>query len=162
MNKEKKNYEISPSDPNLRLYGPGQIVIKQGELYDGNLFILNSGRVAIIVDDRKITEINGSGEFVGEMSCILRCPRTATVKTIEESQISVYPRGFDRLIKTLPKVAIKIILQLAERLKNTTADQAYTTARANNLGEINDRLRTQYTNAKKLSDDLRKKLEMDN
>lgn len=127
---EQKGYIISPSKPNLRIYESDQIVIKEGEPDDGNIYILNSGKLAVILNNKKVAEITNPGVFVGEMSTILQSPRSTTIKTLEESQFTVYTGELEKVVEELPSVAIKIMIQLATRLKNTTALQAE--AEANN------------------------------
>lgn len=160
MNKEEgKGYVTSPSNPNLRIYEPNQIVIKEGDQDDGNIYILNSGKLIVILNEEKVAEISDPGVFIGEMSSILQGPRTATIKTLEESQITVYMGGIEKIVEQLPQVALKIMLQIATRLKDTTALQSESGARADNLGRISNQLRSQYADLKKKYEDLQQKFE---
>lgn len=156
---EEKGYRISPSNPNLRVYEPGQVIIREGEPDDGNIYILNSGRLSVILNNEKVAEIDDSGVFVGEMSTILKSPRTATIKTLEESEITVYTGGLERVVQELPSVAVKIMVQIASRLKDTTALHAEAETRAKNLEKMSDKLRSQYVELKKQFDELKQKFE---
>lgn len=124
MIKEEKNYKTLPVDPNLRIYDPDRIIMKQGEPNDGNIYILEDGSVAILINDEKVAEIAKTGVFIGEISSILKCPRTATVKTLETTIIHAYTGGIEDIIENSPSVTLKMIVQLARRLTNTTASVA--------------------------------------
>jgi len=159
MNQEKKGYQISPSNPNMRIYEPDQVVIKEGEPDDGNIYILNRGKLDVILNNEKVAEIDESGVFVGEMSTILKSPRTATIKTAEESQITVYTGGLERVVKQVPSVALKIMVQIATRLKNTTALHAEAETKANNIQNMMEKFRKQCIELKSQNEELQKQIE---
>jgi cyclic nucleotide-binding protein len=63
----------------------GTDVIRQGEAGD-TFFIVASGRLATLVDDRAIGEL-GPGDSFGEIALLRATQRTATVRAIEDSQL---------------------------------------------------------------------------
>ncbi len=60
-------------------YEPGENIITQGE-HDTCFFILISGKMEIILNDKIIRTLEKSGEIVGEMSLISNDPRSASVR----------------------------------------------------------------------------------
>jgi CRP-like cAMP-binding protein len=146
VNKKHKGYVASISNPNLRTYFPNQIIIREGQLDDGNIFILQKGSLAVLLNNEKVAEINEHGAFIGEMSTILRRKRTATIKTICECQISVYGGGLERIIEKFPAITSKLLLQLAFRLQKTTSREAELLASLKNAEAKYDKLRKEILN----------------
>ena len=62
---------------------PDDYVFKQGEIGD-KAYLLLDGRVAIEVNGKKVAEISEM-EIFGEMSLILKKPRTASIKALKPS-----------------------------------------------------------------------------
>ncbi len=56
------------------------------------------------------------------MSVILKTPRTATIRAMEDTILLILKSDFDMLMKTNPDVVKKIIKSLAERLKDMTEE----------------------------------------
>jgi CRP-like cAMP-binding protein len=73
----------------------GVNIITQGE--DGDeFFLLDEGRVEIIVNGNKVAQL-GAGSYFGEIALLEKCKRTATVRTTESSLIySLEQSDFDR------------------------------------------------------------------
>ena len=62
---------------------PDEYIFKQGEKGD-QAYLLLDGRVAIEVNGKKVSEISEM-EIFGEMSLILKKPRTASVRVLKPS-----------------------------------------------------------------------------
>jgi CRP-like cAMP-binding protein len=81
--------------------GAGEIFIRQGEI--GKTFcVIESGRVEVFVsengEERSVVE-RGPGEYVGEIALLLAVPRTASVRTLEPTNLLVLrKRDFERLV----------------------------------------------------------------
>lgn len=73
-----------------KTYQAGETIIKQGEPGD-SAFIIESGRVEILVENRKgdanVLGSRGEGTMIGEMALIDDAPRTATVKALEDCEL---------------------------------------------------------------------------
>lgn len=106
-----------------RIYNPGQIIIREGGL-DKNVFLLKSGKLGILKDDRVILEISEPNVIFGEMSIILNQPRSATVKALTLCTVEMYPGAFDTLVSKHPQMMKLILITLTERLAATT-DRLY-------------------------------------
>jgi CRP-like cAMP-binding protein len=102
-----------------RTYNPGEIIIKEGD-QDRAVYLLRSGKLAVLKGDRLIAEIEKPGALFGEMSIILNQPRSATVKALTPCVVEVYAGGINALIREQPNVTELILRTLAERLADTT------------------------------------------
>jgi CRP-like cAMP-binding protein len=89
------------------------------------MYILMSGAVGIYKNNREIATIDSEGQYFGEMSTLLGAPRSATVKTLEDSRFLVIPpERVQDFFQHSPTLAIKVARGLAERLSKTTDDLA--------------------------------------
>jgi CRP/FNR family transcriptional regulator, cyclic AMP receptor protein len=105
----------------MKSYKKDQIVVAEGTK-DSRLFILVDGRVGVFKHDLKVAEFNEPGTIMGEMTIILKQPRTATMKALEDANIIEIDTTLEELFKTSPDIAIKMMKNLAERLSKTTKD----------------------------------------
>jgi CRP-like cAMP-binding protein len=84
-----------------------------------------SGREFVIIVDgaaevrrrgRKVNSLS-SGDFLGEIALITGTPRTATVKTTEETHVLVLTApAFRSLLRNVPSIQLKVLEELARRL----------------------------------------------
>lgn len=103
-----------------REYGPGDYLMRQGELGDG-LFLVTTGQVEIQVTDKDgnthVIAASGSGEILGEMALITEEPRTADVIAIGEVSAKFLPvKAFDELAGEHPVISRVLTQLLGERL----------------------------------------------
>lgn len=99
-----------------QLFPGGQIVCQENDLGD-SFYIILSGAVEVLSQktDTYIATLH-SGEFFGEMSLLLGTPRTATVKTREDSILFVVERhDLQKLLLAQPSLADQIAEKLSER-----------------------------------------------
>ena len=104
---------------------PGDYVIKENEL-SRDIFIILGGRISIgktlyAGDERELCVL-GPGEFIGEMSFLSECPRSASASCIEDASLLRIDRdSFDELALRMPGIAYKITEKIAcvlgERLR---------------------------------------------
>jgi CRP-like cAMP-binding protein len=106
---------------NIRTFPSESIIIQEGQPNDGTLFILNEGRIGVFKQNLLIAEIRESGVFFGEMSALLETPRTATIKALTDCKVTVLTCDFDTLCTKFPSIAKKLMISLANRLKDITA-----------------------------------------
>lgn len=102
-----------------RLYGPGEIVIRQGEA--GNeLFVIRKGAVEVIAHaseqkDVVVARLEES-KFFGEMSLMTGAERTATVRALEPCEMIVVGKtAFQQILRAMPELAQQISEILAAR-----------------------------------------------
>ena len=95
----------------------GKVLATQGEQGD-QFFVIVSGNVVATRDGVVIGTL-GPGSFFGEMSLLERLPRVATVTTTEPTTVLVLTaRAFDRLVASMPSVDRKMLIVLANRLRD--------------------------------------------
>ncbi|MEW6653182.1 MAG: cyclic nucleotide-binding domain-containing protein [Bacteroidota bacterium] len=97
----------------------GEVIAKEGEKANV-FFVLVEGKVGIFKNGNKITQFEKPGEIVGEMSLILKKPRSAEIKALANSSVLIISGELDEIIRMYPDISKKLIKTLAERLAKTT------------------------------------------
>lgn len=100
------------------------IVVHEGENGDA-MFVILEGTVKVSYyaeDGRELVlSMLESGSFFGEMSLIDAQPRSATVITVEESDLAVIRRAdFERLLEQYPSITRKLLAEVVQRLRRTS------------------------------------------
>jgi CRP/FNR family transcriptional regulator, cyclic AMP receptor protein len=81
-------------------------------------FVLIEGAVAVRRDGRKLAEL-GPGDWFGEMAILRYKPRAATVRATSPVRVLVLSdRDFRRIVETTPRIALKVLRSVAQRLKD--------------------------------------------
>lgn len=96
----------------------GKVLIEQGQA-PGPVYVLVDGEVAIERNGQGLARVNVEGAMFGEMSTLLHCPATATVRTTMESTFIVADDGEAFLISR-PEVTLSVARALAGRLDNVS------------------------------------------
>ncbi len=105
---------------NIKKYKKGDILYKQGDK-STELYILNSGKVDVYVDDIYIATISEKGAIIGESSLLLNQTRSATLKVVEDSEFMVIPSEYiDNVILENPAIGLNLLKIIITRLRNTT------------------------------------------
>ena len=86
--------------------------------------MLESGTVEITKEGVKIAELSERGTFIGELSAILRTPRSCTVKTVTECDILILAENIDTITQNNPMLTQKILHELAQRVVDATKELA--------------------------------------
>ena len=115
------NIESEVFDELHRTYKPEGVVCKQGQ--SGNeLYIIVNGSLGVYVGDdlKEIDVISTPGEVIGEMSLLLGEPRTATLKAVTETILTVVSKDdLKEVAVNKPDFFIKIGLTLSKRLRHS-------------------------------------------
>ena len=94
---------------------PDEYIFRQGEKGE-KAYLLLDGRVAIEVNDKKVAEISEM-EIFGEMSLILKKPRTASIKALKPTIVlPIDQKILNDLLSGCPPVVNSLVKQLAYRL----------------------------------------------
>ncbi|MCC6215712.1 MAG: mechanosensitive ion channel family protein [Polyangiaceae bacterium] len=102
----------------LRLYSPGEAIVRQGEESD-ELFIILAGEATVTVTtstgDVELARL-GAGKFFGEMALVTGEARAATVSARTECELLVIDHdAFDAVLQARPELVERLSLVLAER-----------------------------------------------
>ncbi len=122
-------------------YGVGETVVGQGEAGD-SMYILYRGSCEVLVKKGEAASIVVAAltapAFFGEMSLLTGDPRTATVRTTEDSRLFAIDKGlFKEILSADPSISEQLARTLAQRqLSTATAldkQAADTVAQASNI-----------------------------
>ena len=104
------------------------LIIQQGERTTG-LYIVLSGKVRVfLTGDGEMFDrpkevslsIEGEGSYIGEISLLDLEPRTASVKTLEDSHFLLISReALTQVIRQNPDVALSLIQGITKRFRST-------------------------------------------
>jgi potassium-dependent mechanosensitive channel len=94
----------------------GEIICRENDPGD-SFYIILSGAVEVVVESiSQQVAIRTSGEFIGEMSLLMGSPRTATLRTLEETILFVVDRdNLQSLLQKHQDLADKIAEELSKR-----------------------------------------------
>ncbi len=102
-----------------KFFKKDEILAREGE-ESKSLFVLVNGCLGVFKGSIKIAEFDEKGTVVGEIGVILRKPRTATIKAMEESYVVSINSNISALIDEYPEITKKILRTLAIRLTDIT------------------------------------------
>ena len=95
----------------------GDILTKQGER-GREFFILVEGAVAVRRSGRNVADL-GPGDWFGEIAILTFKARTATVTAVSPVRLLVISdRAFRRVVEATPRIALKVLRSVAERLEH--------------------------------------------
>lgn len=103
-----------------KVYDADEVVFEEGKRGKAIFFIV-SGRVAVMRKQSDGTEkqiaVFSRGESFGELALIEEIPRSATARTLEQTDIYlIYKSNFDGLLHIAPRLGLKVILNLVHVL----------------------------------------------
>ena len=95
----------------------GQSLTEEGQRGQ-EFFILVEGAVTVRRNGRKLADL-GPGDWFGEIAILTYKPRTATVTATSPVRLLVISdRAFRRVVETTPRIALKVLRNVAERLEH--------------------------------------------
>jgi len=99
-------------------YATGAILCRQNEDAN-NLYILNQGRIKVLLNEEEIFTIHKAGTIFGEMSLFLNEPRSATLMAAEHSVVTIIRKeNLKTIAEKMPDFFKNITSSLWERFKN--------------------------------------------
>jgi CRP/FNR family cyclic AMP-dependent transcriptional regulator len=107
-----------------RKYPKNVVLITEGDRSD-SFYVILSGKVKVFLSDEHGKEVQlntqGPGEYFGELALIDQAPRSASVMTLEPSQLAVVSReNFQRCLAENPDIAVELISFLVNRVRSLT------------------------------------------
>ena len=117
--------ENSTKKPLTNVIPKDRVIITEGDETDG-LYIIVRGRVKIFVSDEHgkemILAIRGPGEYLGEIAALDGETRTASVKTLEETEVfQISQDEFRTFLAEHPELSFEIIQILTRRIRDYAA-----------------------------------------
>ncbi len=118
----------------FKTFGPDETVCKIGDPGD-EMYIIINGKVKICIYDEqgneKVVATLKGGDYFGEMALLTGEPRSASVITMEESEMfALHKNDFDLILEKFPSISISIGKIMSQRLRETLA-------KASNLPNMN-------------------------
>ena len=93
----------------------GTVLTREGRTAH-EFFVLVEGTVRVSKDRRTLADLSG-GDWLGEIALLTKSPRTATATaTSPVRTLVIVDRAFQRVIKEMPSIAIKVLTCVATRL----------------------------------------------
>ena len=100
---------------------PDEYIFKQGES-SNKAYLLLDGRIAIEVNGKKVSEISEM-EIFGEMSLILKKPRSASIRVLKPSIVlPIDEKILSDLLEKSPPIVKSMVRQLSYRLAQCDAE----------------------------------------
>lgn len=121
---EESVFELLGKLGKKRVYPKNSIVLNEGDP-SSFLYVIHTGRLKVFLSDEQgreiVINIMGPGEYFGEMSLIDNEARSASVMTVEDSQLALVSRSdFSDCLTENPELAFPLMLGLIKRLRNAT------------------------------------------
>ncbi|OHE78694.1 MAG: hypothetical protein A3G75_09405 [Verrucomicrobia bacterium RIFCSPLOWO2_12_FULL_64_8] len=98
----------------VRKFAAGEVVMQQGDR-TGRMLVLIDGEVEILRDNVQVAKAATPGGVFGEMSVLMDCPHTATVRALRPSSFAVIENPLEFLLAT-PEASLHVATLLAQRL----------------------------------------------
>jgi len=97
------------------------ILLREGERSD-SLYIILYGKVKIYVSDKEgdeaILNIQGTGDYFGEMALLDEAPRSASAMTMEPTRVAIMAKSaFKDCLASHPDIAYNLIRTLTQRVR---------------------------------------------
>lgn len=105
-----------------RNFTKNTMILCEGDRSD-SLYVILSGKVKVFLSDEEGKEVTlnvqGEGEYFGELALLDNAPRSASVVTVEDTKLAVISKqAFEDCMNNNPGISLKISKNLARRLRN--------------------------------------------
>jgi len=107
-----------------RSFPKNTLVICEGDVSD-SLYVVLSGKVKVFLSDEEGKEVTlnmqGAGEYFGELAILDEAPRSASVMTVEDTKLAVLSKAaFGKCMEQHATIALVVMRGLACRLRELT------------------------------------------
>lgn len=95
----------------------GRVLTREGRR-GREFFVLVEGTARVTKDGKLLADLRG-GDWFGEIALLTHSPRTATVTSTSPVRVLVIKdRVFQRVVETMPSIALKILASIGKRLEH--------------------------------------------
>jgi CRP/FNR family cyclic AMP-dependent transcriptional regulator len=106
-----------------RFYPKNTVVLHEGDT-SNSLYVIHSGKLKVFLADEQgreiVLNIVVAGDYFGEMALIDNEVRSASVMTMEDSQLTLVSKeNFNDCLTRKPELAIPLMLELIKRLRTS-------------------------------------------
>ena len=109
---ELREVALSADELDLR---DGYVLTREGRP-GREFFVLVEGTARVTKGEKKLADLSG-GDWFGEIALLTHTPRTATVTATSPVRVLVVTdRAFRRVVETMPRIAIKVLASVGQRL----------------------------------------------
>jgi CRP/FNR family cyclic AMP-dependent transcriptional regulator len=117
----KKDLDTVARHTVAKTFEPHTLLLREGEHSD-SLYLILYGKVKVYVCDEDgneaILNIQGMGDYFGEMALLDDAPRSASVMTMEQTRVAIMTKGaFRECLAGHPDVAFNLIRTLTQRVR---------------------------------------------
>jgi CRP-like cAMP-binding protein len=115
----KKELEALLLTGKEREFGAGNTIVREGDVGNLGFYLITDGQVEVRKGSKALTKL-GAGGFFGEMALLDEAPRSADVVALSQTKCLMLTRwDLKALISSHPDIAIKMMMELARRLRDT-------------------------------------------
>ena len=120
MGKDGQKFTLFRNATNTVTYPPRTTLFQEGD--EGHLmYAIKRGSVRVLVDGKAV-ETLGKDEVFGEMALLEHRARSATVETLEETElVEIDETQFYTLVSQNPQFALQLMRLLSARLRRANA-----------------------------------------
>jgi CRP-like cAMP-binding protein len=117
MSTSREKFGLFRHAQNTIVYPPRTTIFKEGD--EGHtMYAIKRGRVEVLVNGKTVDSL-GEEEVFGEMALLEHKTRTATVMTLEETELAEIDEAqFYILVRQNPHLALQLMRLLSERLRH--------------------------------------------
>jgi CRP-like cAMP-binding protein len=117
---EPRKFGLFRNAPKTSVYPGGTTIFQEGDR-GHSMFAIKRGSVAIMVDGNTVDTLTDD-EIFGEMALLENATRSATVVTLEETElVEIDEPQFYIFIRQNPHFALQLMQLLSERLRRADA-----------------------------------------
>lgn len=115
----KRNVPGPVLERHVMRYDRGSVIFSEGDR-GTEMFSVLSGQVGIWKGDKELAVVP-AGKFFGEMSFLLRAPRSATAVALDDVElVSISDRTIATLMNEFPEFVLEMLRDVAVRLRDTS------------------------------------------
>lgn len=117
-----------PDKLNRRIYQPGEVIFHAGDPGDC-AYLIERGRVEVVLNDHGVERrlgLLGQGELFGEIALVDRFPRTATVRSLEVTELVIIERNIVNQLLEKTDPVIRLIIDIILRRWRSAIGSSHT------------------------------------